>query len=327
MSGLIGFFTFGFLHSMCYAMILKIGDGVYYTDGFMIDYDLLNLIESICFVGAIIVFFAFFLFFIGQKFSYILEINQAIEQLEGGNLAYRVVVQGNNEISDLAYSLNNMAETLEHHIANEGKLKKEYMELVQSLSHDIRTPLTTIISYTDFIKDRKYDNLEKLESYADIIQNKAYQIKGLTQLLLEDHLNTSIPYEKELFEGKMLMQQLLGEYEELLEDEGFSVVIHFEGLPNFKTRLNPQDMVRILDNLTSNIIKYADQAEKIVFKLSLEQDILTLLQSNRTKLHNNHVESFGIGIKSIHQLARYYNGHVKTSQSNADFNIEIKLHI
>lgn len=327
MSGFIGLFTFGFLHNMCYAIILKMDSTIYYTDEFIIDYNLLSLITSICFVGAVIVFLATFLFLIAQQFSYILEINHAIEQLEGGNLAYRVMVQGDNEISDLAHSLNNMAETLERNIANEENLKRERMELVQSLSHDIRTPLTAIISYADFIKDRKYDSLEKLENYADIIQNKAYQIKGLTQLLLEHHLNAPILHEKELLEGKILIQQLLDEYGEFLEDEGFSVVIHFEDLPHFKTSLAPQDMVRIFDNITSNIIKYADQAEKIIFKLSLEQDILTLLQSNKTKLYNNNVESFGIGIKSIEQLARYYNGYVKASQSNTDFNIEIKLHI
>ncbi len=97
LSAIIGLFTFAFLHSMCYALILKMEHTLYHGTELIIDDNLFSIIISICFVGAVIVFLAIFLFLVAQQFSYILEINHAIEQLEGGNLDYRVTVQGNNE--------------------------------------------------------------------------------------------------------------------------------------------------------------------------------------------------------------------------------------
>ena len=328
LSVIIAWFTFAFLYTMSSSVVLKFEEGRYYGQGSGLGIELGYFIETICFVGAGIVFFVVFIYLIGQKFSYILEINQAIQQLEGGKLDYRLEVKGEDEISDLADSLNNMAERLEGYLQNEEKPTQERIELVQSLSHDIRTPLTAIISYTEFIKDHKYNDLEKLESYVSVIQSKAYQIKELTELLLDHNQGTLSPDERHIFDGKLLIKQLIEEYQETLEEEGFKRVQMYWDEKAFQTSLEPQDMVRIFDNLISNIIKYAELAEEVIFKIEVEQGFLTIRQTNKMRTqHPLGVESHGIGIKSIRQLADKYNGQLNIKESGMEYSIEIRLHI
>lgn len=319
-------FSYGFLNTTSYSMAEKIITKGYYEEG--IDADIIEWIDGTCLVAAGVVFFAIFIFLIGEKFSYILEVNKAIQKLEGGDLKYRIQVNGEDEIAELAESINHLAQSLESHIQTEEKLRNEREELIRSLSHDIRTPLTAIISYTDFIKNDKYDSIEKLNSYIETIQGKAYQIKELTEMLLSDPNSTETSKQVEYCDGKMLFDQLLQEYQEILEDEGFNTVIHCQELKSFKTKIQPQDIVRIFDNMVSNIIKYANPGHEVNIEINLSQTTLFILQTNRKKIHNkNLVESYGIGLKNIEQLVKIYQGKVKISESEKQFKIEIQMEI
>lgn len=329
LSLIIAFFSFGFLHTMSYSIAQRIEKYGFYGKAFTIDYTILSLIKSASFIGSVVIFLAIFIFLIGQKLSYILEINTAIHKLEGGNLSYRVPVVGDDEIAELASSLNQLAQTLEISIHNEEKLKMERMKLIQSLSHDIRTPLTAIISYTDFIQNKKYDSIEKLENYAGIIQSKAYQIKELTELLLDSNRDTKNGLiEEEVFDGKVLIEQLIQEHEEILEEEGFKVLASLQHLSPFKTSISPQDMVRIFDNLSSNIIKYAEVTEEVELAPMCEENVLKIIQTNTIRMEQTHViESHGIGVRNIKQIANKYKGEINITQTDQTYRIEIELSI
>ncbi|MEG0388824.1 MAG: HAMP domain-containing sensor histidine kinase, partial [Niameybacter sp.] len=328
MSFVIGAFTFGFLNTTAYALAEKAVTKGYSELNVVLEPKVVLMIEEICFIGAAVVFIVIFLYLVGQKLIYILEINEAIQKIEKGDFTYRVEVVGENELTEVACSLNNLAQMLENYIANEEQLKSERMELIQSLSHDIRTPLTAIISYTEFIKDKKYESEEKLEGYTSIIQSKAYQIKELTQMLFDYNKEAVAKVEGETLDGKVLVEQLLQEYQDILEEEDFQVEIDLKELVDFETSLNPQDMVRIFDNLVSNIIKYATPTQAIVFKVSLLDHTLSLVQMNKTDAGGKkEVESYGIGVKNIKQLAKKYKGTVELLGGEGVYQIEIKLSI
>lgn len=328
LSLIIAFFSFGFLHTMSYSLVIKIEMYGFYGEHIGINDNILSVIDGVSLIGAIIVFLGIFLFLIGQRFAYILEINTAIQKLEGGDLSYRIDVTGEDEISDLADSLNHLAYTLEVYMKKEEELKKERIELIQSLSHDIRTPLTAIISYSDFIQNKRYDSIEKLEDYIGIIQSKAFQIKELTELLFDTDKSTSVLTTEEVFDGYLLVEQLLQEYEDILEDEGFKVEVSLNLLGEFKTRLHPQDMVRIFDNLSSNIIKYAEPTQPVALVVTRNNDVLELVERNTMRMEaNSTVESHGIGIKSIEQLAKKYEGTVNILEEEGIYEITIALHL
>lgn len=325
-SFIIANFSFAFLYFTSLALIEKSSlSGITYSES-MPNNQFLYWLKLACFIATLIVFFTFFLLFFGQKIAYILSITKAVQVLKEGNLDFRIECVGDDEISELADTINSFAQALQNHIQNENTLKKEKEMLIRSLSHDIRTPLTAIISYSDFIKNNKYDSEEKLEYYIRTIQSKAYQIQELTNLLLNSDTNPSENSEHPLLEGKVMFRQFLSEFADALEDEHFEVELNLLGLIDFKTHFDVQDISRIFDNLYSNIIKYADPKEKISLKIFLTTDSLVLIQSNAIKdQKNNVVESYGIGLKSIQQILSKYQGEMYSKITHQTYTIEIKF--
>lgn len=325
---IIASFSFCFLYFISISIGEKAIDNGFYASSIISDPEFTYWLQLICILAAIIIFLTFFLLFLGQKISYILSITKAIQILKEGDLSFKVDSIGNDELTDLADTINSFSRALQIHRENEENLKKEKDSLIRSLSHDIRTPLTAIISYSDFIKNEKYDSTEKLNNYIEIIQNKAYQIQDLSTLLLNPNETYNKLSDNSLLDGKLLFEQFINEFIDALEDNGFNIDLDKLGLVNFKTKVNVQDMSRIFDNLYSNILKYADNHEKISLKIFLIDGNIIFIQRNTIKERfNNNIESNGIGLKNIKQIVNAYNGDVNYIISNKIYTIEIKMPI
>lgn len=102
-------------------------------------------------------FFFFFLTMLGirKKIVYINQLSQDIEILEGGNLEYEVHVQGNDETADLARGLNNMKDSFKNQIEKVENLTRKNQEMVTEISHDLRTPLTSVLLYAEILQNKK----------------------------------------------------------------------------------------------------------------------------------------------------------------------------
>lgn len=320
-SAIIASFSFGFLYLTSISLVERVA-------GKEVEPQFLYGLGMICTLAAMVVFFAFFLLFIGQKIAYILSINKGVQLLRGGDLTFRIACSGDDELCELADTINSFAEALQSYRQNEERLKKEKEAFIRSLSHDIRTPLTAIISYSDFIKSKKYDSDEKLESYINVIQNKAHQIQELTDLLLNLDKRQDEGSRETLLEGKLLFEQFISELEGALEDKDFQVEIDKLGLIDFKTHVNVQDITRVFDNLYSNIIKYADPQENIGIHIFLEKGYLTIIQTNRIKdKKTKGTESYGIGLKNIEEIVRKYEGEIKVVSDTKCYKIEMKIKV
>lgn len=317
---IIAIFSYSFLYFTSSSLIDKVSPEES-------DPQLLYMLGMVCTLGAMVVFFAFFLLFLGKKISYILSINKGVQLLKE-DLAFRVECEGNDELTELVGTINSFAGELERYKENEERLKKEKEALIRSLSHDIRTPLTAIISYADFIKTKQYKSDEKLEIYTEVIQNKAYQIQEITDLLLNIDEKQNDAIEEMLLEGKIFFGQLISELEGALEDKDFQVDLDEAGLDDFKIRLNVQDMTRIFDNLYSNIIKYADPERKVGISIFLKEEYLTIIQTNEVKdKKTKGIQSYGIGLKSIKQIIKKYKGEVNVTSDLKRYKIEIKIKV
>lgn len=322
----IGIFSYGFLSTTSLAVAHKAAEKSDIIVGDLHGDELLYWIEAPSVLGAIVVTISILLFMLQEKFSYIVSINKSIQSLEGGNLSERVEILGDDELSDLAESINSMAESIEANIKNEEILRRKNAEIVSSLSHDIRTPLTAIISYIDFIKDDKCEDVEKQSRYLDIIQSKAYQIKAMTDELFEqsykmnDSDNTN---GKEIIDCGLLLIQLMDEKEDELENEGFSVNVEIEEMKSFKMKMNINDMCRIFDNICSNIVKYGNRNKAVGFKISNKEDILEIYQSNSIGESDKLIESHGVGIKSCKKIIESYNGAIEIKSCGKIFELKI----
>ncbi|MDO0501207.1 HAMP domain-containing protein, partial [Clostridioides difficile] len=120
--------------------------------------------------------FHFYIYnFLSVKFNYINNISKNIKNIENGNLKYKLEVIGDDEISTLAKSINNITGGLE--TAVDANIKNERMkaELITNVSHDLKTPLTSILSYVDMLKNNDFDR-ETINDYINILDKKSQRL-------------------------------------------------------------------------------------------------------------------------------------------------------
>lgn len=280
-------------------------------------------ISSVCFFAAVVVFISMFLFLFGQKISYLISIIKGVETLHQNQMNSVIPLEGNDELTQLAITINDFSKAQREFNLKEKAFKEEREEMIRSLSHDIRTPLTSIISYSEYMKSKEYLKKEDMESYIRLMQTKAQQMKTLTDQLLGKN-NKNI---EKIENGKLLMEQLVAEWEEILEEK-FQCTIDLEQCHTFKGIFAVSDLQRIFDNLASNVEKYADPNSKVELLIKSQGDKLVIIQCNGFKTSDtDHVDSCKIGINSVRQIAQDYGGEVKVIRKNKRFEIQISLNI
>ena len=202
----------------------------------------------------------------------------------------------------------------------ERALSKEREELIRTLSHDIRTPLTSILSYSELLTSGGDIPEEKVQEHLTLIHKKAGQIKELTDILL--HGGSRSP---ELFEDAgLLMKQLAAEFEEVLEDS-FPVTVDLSRCRSFSGRFDVQELHRIFDNLISNIEKYASPSQPVTLSVNSENHLLIIRQSNFLRAEPVQAESHRMGLTSIRRIAHNYAGSVDVKADDTAFEIVITL--
>ena len=271
-----------------------------------------SMIMSFCF------FLLLFLILVGIKLSYIEEVVKGIRALQQGRTDYRIVPEGRNELTSLAESVNYLAITQRELKEKEERINKEKEQLIRTLSHDIRTPLTAILSYAEYLLSEKELDAKKQREQIEFMQKKAKRIKELTDILLDGGKRRP-----ELFDNaKLLWQQLFIEFEEGLEEE-FKVEMDFSDCPDFSGKFDVGELQRIMENLSSNIKKYADSSFPIIIKMEKREKDLILRQKNKVREKSKLTESYQVGITSIQRIAYHYQGEVKINSEEDNFEIEI----
>lgn len=247
-----------------------------------------------------------------KKIRYIHTLEHGIEIMEGGGLEYPIPVEGDDELTSLAIQLNAMRRALQKQISEREAAIQENYEMVTAISHDIRTPLTSVICYLDLIKDHKVTTAEQAGAYINIALEKAYQIKDLTGDLFSHSVaeNEEVHFHYQLLNGNELLSQVLSESVFLLEEKGFSVQVKDSIQEAFAINVDIHQFRRVFDNLCSNALKYADPNDPICFDVMLDEDSLRVIQTNQIKKKNDS-ESFGIGLKTCEKIADRHQGTFK----------------
>lgn len=273
----------------------------------------LSLIVSVVF------FVLLFLFLLSERLSYIREVLAGIDALQSGKEDHVVPLEGGNELTQLAEAVNYLSQTQREIKARERALTEEKEQFLRALSHDIRTPLTSILAYSELLSEDHAVVPEEQARYLELIRHKAGQIKDMTDLLLDGSKRSPECFE----DGRILMQQLTGEFEETLEND-FSVETKLD-CPAFSGTFDVQELRRIFDNLSSNVQKYADSAAVVTLSISLENTQLVIRQSNVIRKTDAPPEGYQIGLRSIRRIAQNYEGRVEIQQDDRVFSITITL--
>nr|WP_294678687.1 HAMP domain-containing sensor histidine kinase [uncultured Blautia sp.] len=283
-------------------------------------------IENYVLMGSLICGFVVFIFVVllgvRRKISYIVKLKDEIEILEGGKLEYRLTVKGNDELGELAEGLDAMRRSFKDHVEQEAEIVQENQHVITEMSHDLRTPITSIMLYTEILKKGAYEDNAQLQDYLDRIDGKSRRLKQLIDNLFEYSLVTG-KKEVSLEEpesSSVVFYDIVSETCSYLGQRGFE--LEFQGdWTERKIRFSSDYITRILDNIISNIIKYADPEKPIQICMDQTDKELTLAVANKVRMPDEKTESTGIGLQSIRNMMKQMNGRCSVEQDKENFSI------
>lgn len=296
-----------------------------------VQYYLYNTLQDIIIVLSALIIILILITLVRKKIHYIKDVTTGINILEGGNLDYQVPVKGNDELTQVATSLNSMRIALAQQMKNEKKALQANNSLVTALSHDLRTPLTTQMGYLEILKEHHYNSPEEMDKYINTALDTCLQIKEMSDRLFEYFLafdpHPERPAEAlDEFDGVELFMQLISELSLPLESKGLSFEIE-DPMETFMIRVNMNDMLRVFNNVFTNIDKYADESEPVKIRIYHDDENAVLSISNRIRKVPRKNESAKIGLISISSLMKRQGGASKTRISRDNFTIELKFPI
>lgn len=292
---------------------------VMYSD-FTYQYYVLGMALSI--VLSLLVFIFLFLRSNRKLIRYICRLNEEVQILEGGNLDYEVSVEGNDEITDLAKSMNRMRESFRSQMESEVKLHQANRQLVTEMSHDLRTPLTSIMLYLEILRSHRYSSEAELQDYLGKIDAKAHHMKAISDHLFEYSLETPHEKQNEPMEVEWALSPSLKSFADDLNARGFSIITDTTWNSCF-IQINQEYMQRIFENIISNIVKYADPSADIVVSTFDSGKYFGLTVLNVCASETTQVESNGIGIESIRSMMQQMRGVCMVEQTDTIFEITL----
>lgn len=281
---------------------------------FQIPYIILSLLVS----------FSFYLIilqsFIRKRIHSIQSLQEDVFTLAIGDWNHEIKVSDRDEIGRLAQDLNQMRIAFLQTMDNEQQARVANKELISSLSHDLRTPLTTLKGYLE-IMNLKKDDIKFRDQYLQKCLDKVEEITYLSNKMFEYSLVFSTEYNSDLsnIPVQKLIDTLVDHIQYLRE---MDLHILYEPL---KTSLsmdaNFAMIQRILNNVFSNIQKYCDPWKDIVIQTSIEEDRLKMSFTNSINRHLDKVESNGIGLKSVKKMIEIHHGTFYQDETNDLFTI------
>ena len=263
--------------------------------------------------------------------------------------------EGNNksQLNETEYSecfknsikyLNNISNGFETAIQDRIKGERFKAELITNVSHDIKTPLTSIINYVDLLKKENIEN-EKAKEYIDILEKKSQRLKKLTEDLVEaSKVSTgNISLNLENINIVELIKQALGEFEDKFKKQGLETILNSKE-NEIIIKADNKYMYRIVENLFSNIYKYALENSRVYIdiKKNSQSVIIEIKNISKEKLNisadellqrfvrgdkSRNTEGSGLGI-SIAQNLTELQGGIFTLKLDGDlFKVELEWKI
>ena len=281
---------------------------------------------------AVILLVAIVILGIRRPVKYIGRLKDECEILGNGNLDYQVTVQGRDELALLAQGLDNMRMALRESNEKEAELTAANRRMITEMSHDLRTPLTSLLIYTEILGKKAAKDPRQAMEYVRKIEKKARQIKRLSDNIFEYALITE-ETKAELGEPQTLRELFydpLSEMTAYLGERGYTVELRPDtgsGSERRQIRVNEEYINRIMDNIVSNIEKYADKSMPVRIETIYTEEYGGLAFRNgiscSTEDRRKTEGSTNIGLHNVEKMMKNMDGYFRVKQTENIFEITL----
>lgn len=312
----------------------------YVTENYLLA---MNMIYIVVLLG-IAVFLLVFTLFVNKKVKYIKFLSSEVKVIKDEDFGKTIEVRGQDELAELCSSINNMSLELREKIDNEKKIEQNKNELITNVSHDLRTPLTSILGYVDLLKQNGFEDKEKFVEYISIIDERSKSLNTLINELFEyTKLNShDIKLNYSTVEIGSLVEQLSGEYSLIFKKEGLELISEIPEEDIF-VDIDIQMIVRALENLLINAKKYSVRNSQVLVKLlqesndiviSVENKVENISQDDLDNLFERFYkvdkarktgDSTGLGLSIVKRVVELHKGLVKAELINDVIKFKIIL--
>ncbi|MEA4971971.1 MAG: HAMP domain-containing sensor histidine kinase [Candidatus Metalachnospira sp.] len=291
----------------------------------------------------IVVFDVSSIFFVARALNSLKKIMEAVKETADGNFDKGVNLDKiSPSMRNFASDVSNMQSGLNQAVGRAVKGEKMKTELITNVSHDLKTPLTSIITYVDLLKREQLNN-EKAENYVAILDEKARRLKQLIEDLVEASKASSgnLAVTRTKLNLRELMVQALGEFEEKIEGSGLE--FKFNATDDVMVFADGSHMWRIAENLISNAIKYTmpktrvfidilkteTEGVLVIKNVSLipidEVDIMSLTERFVRGDASRTMDGAGLGLSITQSLTEIQGGKLDISVDGDVFKVTVKM--
>lgn len=257
-------------------------------------------------------------FYLGSKLyrtkQQISVIQEAVTDIKDGNLNRKILTRENDMTKQICYDLNAITTDMQATLINQRQSEKAYKRLMTSLSHDVKTPLASLVGYLEAIEKNIVTGKEK-EEYIEVAIGKAYSLKDFTERLFEwVKLDAGEQiFHFEVCDVNELSRSIAADWIIIIENNNFDYEIDIPETECF-ARIDVNSYTRILNNLFQNVISHS-KGTKLIFDLYEDEKQVTV------KVSDN-----GIGIQSdelSHIFERMYRGDKSRMTAGAGLGLSI----
>lgn len=283
-------------------------------------------------ISGLLAFAAFslcFIVLISRKVAYITRLKEELDILSCGQLEYPVTITGKDELGELASGIDQMRQSIIKYQEVENQMRSANSELITAMSHDLRTPLTSLLAYLEILERKKYSDEDQMQRLIHKSVAQTLRIKAMADKLFEYFLAYATEWESadmEMVDADELFHQILEDYAYALESEGMNVETDF-AQTSTQISVNTELLQRALDNLYSNLLKYADPEETIWISYKRKEQSILLSIANGIRAEEKRPESTSIGLITCRRIIEYHKGHFAVAKNSDNFYVTVSIPI
>lgn len=280
---------------------------------------------------------------INGRVRYVEYLSQEIQKIREEGFGRSMELQGDDEITRLCAVINEMSVQLREKEEREKRQQQSKNELITSVSHDLRSPLTSIIGYVELLKETGPEDRQRFDEYIEVVERRLAGLNGLINELFEyTKLNSADRFpDMEKRDVLELLRHILYEYKILMEAEGLTLSWQLRA-NSHAADINTQQMVRVFQNLLDNARRYADRSAPVTVTAE-ETDRLHICITNRLTdargIEPDRIferfycgdrarstqKSSGLGLAIVKRIVELHGGEVDASLQGQELSVHLFL--